>query len=116
MSPAKPEMVNRAKKTLTGRRVMEGDRLLLEFGGGRGFLAAAAGPSRPVSGDGAFVDVVDLVRVEELARVAQVNAVAHEDVEEVGIDVPVLLHAPEDRERLGERLAFLVGAVARRER
>src|SRR6476646_2444051 len=44
-----------------------------------------------VAGDGGLVDLVDLLGVEEFARVAQVHLVAHEDVEEVRVDVPAFL-------------------------
>src|SRR5690349_16736448 len=66
-----------------------------------------------VAGDLALVHVIDLLRVEEFARVAQVHLLAHEHVEKIGVDVSALLHAPEDAERFGERLARLVRPVLR---
>src|SRR5207248_83583 len=64
-----------------------------------------------VARDLRFVDLVHLLLVEEHLGVASVHLAAHEDVEEVGIDMVIFLHAPEDLERLRQRLALLVGAV-----
>src|ERR1700686_1513325 len=116
MRPAKPEMVNSAKKMPTGSRVViercSSSELRMRFSAG----GARTEPSRLVAGDAGVVDCVDLLGIEELARVAQVDLVAHEDVEEIGIDVPVLLHAAEDPEGFRERLAGLVGPILRGER
>ena len=49
-----------------------------------------------IAGNPADVDLVDLLRIEKLFRVAEVHAVPDEDVEEVRIDVSVQLEAPED--------------------
>src|SRR5436189_4654068 len=115
MRPAKPEMVNRAKKMPTGMRfVMGSGRFVMESGrfpSARRAEKAGIVPSGLVARDERLVDLVDLLGVEELARVAQVHPVADEDVEEVRVDVAVLLEPAEDAERFGEGLAGLVGAV-----
>src|SRR5688500_15095199 len=97
MSPAKPETVNRAKKMLTGSLVV----IVLFVGEAKAGLGA-------VSRDPCLVDLVDLFGVEEFLGVAQVDLLAHEDVEELRVDVAAFLHAPEDGERLGQGLALLV--------
>src|SRR5688572_4984101 len=51
-----------------------------------------------VARDLALVHLVDLLLVEEHLGVAAVDLLAHEDVEEVRVDVVVELHAPEDLE------------------
>src|SRR5262249_32521022 len=71
---------------------------------------------RDVTRDLAHVHLVDLVRVEELPGVGVVDLLPHEDVEEIRVDVAVQLELAEYRQRLGERLALLVGPVLRRQR
>src|ERR1700681_3869469 len=101
MRPAKPEMVNKAKKMPTGSRVVI-ERCSSEFRMRFSAGGARTEPSRLVARDGGVVDFVDLLGIEELARVAQVDLVADEDVEEIGIDVPVFLHPAEDPEGFRE--------------
>src|SRR5258706_3461894 len=58
------------------------------------------------------VDLIDLLGREEALGVAQVDARAEKEVEQLRVDVPVLLHEAHDLDRLRQRLRFLVGAVA----
>ena len=46
-----------------------------------------------VTRDAALVHLVDLLGIEEFARVLQVHLLAHEDVEEIGVDMPVTSYA-----------------------
>src|SRR6266436_6175785 len=71
-------------------------------------LSRSAGRSGPVARDARFVDRVDLFGIEEHLGVAPVDLPAHEDVEQIRVDVVVELHAAQDLERLRQRLAFLV--------
>src|SRR5262245_28321459 len=64
-----------------------------------------------VARDAGLVHVVDLFLVEEHLGIAPVNLLAHEDIEQVRVDVAVEPHAAEDLERLRQRLALLVGPV-----
>src|SRR5258706_4239141 len=110
MSPANSERVKGAKKTWMGTR-------LFMIYGREGLPGADSGQQvqcschlRLVAGNARFVDVVDLVLIEEFLRVAQVDLLAHEDVEEVRIDVCCLAHLAEDQQRLGKRHAAPVSS------
>src|SRR5688572_20840407 len=108
MSPAKPETVNSAKKAAAGMRLKAtGGSRPDSLGPGASFWVVLG----VVAGDLGRIHGVDLLGVEELLRVAHVHLVAHEDVEEVGIDVAADLHLAQDRERVGQGLARLVRAV-----
>src|SRR4029077_6495702 len=71
--------------------------------------------SGPVPGDRALVDLIDLLPVEEHLGIALVHLAPDEHVEQVGIHLAVFLPAARDLERLGQRLALLVGPVLRRQ-
>src|SRR5512135_274327 len=108
MRPANPETVNSAKKTPTGMRfVMEGERTGLRIAP----VEARSVPLDGKSGDPREIHLVDLLGIEELPRVAQVDAIRHEDVKQVRVDVAVLLELAEDGEGFRQRLAGLVGPV-----
>ncbi len=68
-----------------------------------------------VSGDLALVNIVDLLFVEEHLGVAQVHLPAHEDVEQVRVDMAVQPEFAEDLQRLGQGFALLIGPVLRGE-
>src|SRR6476469_1443830 len=57
------------------------------------------------------IDFVDLLRVEELLRVAQINLLPNEYVEQVRIDVAIELELAQNGQRFGERLALLVWTI-----
>src|SRR5882672_4531933 len=103
MSPAKPDAANTANEA--GKKSFSCTRIRRTFG------RSGTARLRLVAGDARFVDFVDLLRVEEHLRVALVDLAAHEDVEQIRVDVVAELHLAQDLERLGERLALLVGPV-----
>src|SRR5712692_10693366 len=63
------------------------------------------------SGYFAFVDLVDLIRIEKLLGVAEIDLLADKYIEQVRVDVPVQPEVSEDLQRLGKRLAALVRPV-----
>src|SRR5262249_28108635 len=71
---------------------------------------------RYVARDPGDVHIVVLVGVQELLGVGLVDLLPHENVEEIRVDVAVELEFSEYGQRLGQRLALLVGSVLRRER
>src|SRR5258706_8608648 len=58
-----------------------------------------------------FVDLVDLIGVEESLGVTQVDLLANEYVEQIRVDVPVQPEVSEDPEGLGKRFTALVRPV-----
>src|SRR6202007_2967353 len=71
--------------------------------------------SRHVAGYLALIDCIDLRRIHEFFGIAQVDLFAHEDVEQIGIDVIALLEAAQDTQRFAQTLAGLVGPVLGRQ-
>src|SRR5438093_1390043 len=63
-----------------------------------------------------FVDVVELLGRQVRLAVFSIELAAHEEVENVRVEMVVALHEAHDAHRLAERFRLLVRAIARGER